>query len=132
MESHIIHTPSTDNTTQSSPDFVWQWAETLTKNDEFPAVSVDQGFQWVHGHRADQQTKKWIESLPMLSTPIKAALLAEDTRPRVEVCNEGILIIIRAVELVANMPEEMPSLRLWIDEKRLISLRNSVIMGPKQ
>jgi zinc transporter len=52
------------------------------------------------------------------------ALLADETRPRILPVGEGILLILRGVNLNENAsPEDMVSIRLWIDPHRIISLQ---------
>jgi len=51
-------------------------------------------------------------------------LLADETRPRVLPVGEGVLLILRGVNLNDNAsPEDMVSIRLWVDPYRIISLQ---------
>jgi zinc transporter len=52
------------------------------------------------------------------------ALLAEETRPRITQFDSGFLLTLRGVNLNENArPEDMVSIRLWVDEHRVISTR---------
>jgi len=52
------------------------------------------------------------------------ALLAEETRPRIEKNGDEALIILRGVNLNENeLPEDMVSIRLWVTKNKIISAR---------
>ena len=52
------------------------------------------------------------------------ALLAEETRPRIEKNGDEALIILRGVNLNENeLPEDMVSIRLWVTNNKIISAR---------
>lgn len=80
---------------------------------------------WVHFDANNQNTHKWIEDNTKYLDPFIAnALLADETRPRMTQINDGVLIILRGVNLNENSdPEDMVSIRLWIDNNRIISVR---------
>lgn len=80
---------------------------------------------WVHLDAAHDDTEAWLNAhLDYLDPVIVDALLADETRPRYEDIGKGALIILRGVNLNENAdPEDMVSLRLWVDEHRIISLR---------
>lgn len=80
---------------------------------------------WVHLDATHQDTAPWLhENLSYLDPFIAAALIAEETRPRVTVIGDGALIIIRGVNANAGAdPEDMISVRLWIDPHRIISVQ---------
>lgn len=80
---------------------------------------------WVHLDGNNSNTKKWLEKeVPYLDHLIVDALLAEETRPRAMEINNGLLIILREANLSANsQPEDMVSVRIWIDEKRVITVQ---------
>lgn len=52
------------------------------------------------------------------------ALLAEETRPRIETNGDEALLILRGVNLNENeLPEDMVSIRLWVTKNKIISAR---------
>jgi zinc transporter len=58
------------------------------------------------------------------------ALTAKETRPRSVVHKGGMLLILRGVNLNPGMdPEDMISLRFWIDENRIVTLRHRRVMA---
>lgn len=85
----------------------------------------DEKLAWVHMDVNHPDTKLWLEKeVSYLDPFIVDALLADETRPRVTEIGEGALIILRGVNLNQNAdPEDMVSIRLWIDKHRIISLQ---------
>ena len=80
---------------------------------------------WIHLDCNDPITESWLTSAITFPDELVAhALLAEDTRPRLEEFDNGTLIILRGVNLNENAdPEDMISVRLWIFGSNVISLR---------
>lgn len=80
---------------------------------------------WVHLDATAPETEPWLrENVDYLDTLIIDALLAEETRPRVTFFGQGAMVILRGMNLQENAdPEDMISIRLWIDESRIISIR---------
>ncbi|MAZ03296.1 MAG: zinc transporter ZntB [Sneathiella sp.] len=80
---------------------------------------------WVHLDLAHPDTKPWLDKeISYLDPFVVDALLAEETRPRVAEIGDGALVILRGVNLNENAdPEDMVSIRLWIDQARIISVQ---------
>ena len=85
----------------------------------------NEGLTWVHLDATNPQAHNWIrKEVDYLDHLIIDALTAEETRPRVTEFADGLLIILRGVNLSQNNdPEEMVSVRAWIDGDRIISLQ---------
>jgi zinc transporter len=91
-------------------------------------ISVEiknEGLAWVHLDADNEKTRSWLKKeVNYLDKIIVEALLADETRPRLVKFDNGSLIILRAVNLNANSaPEDMTSIRIWIDAQRIISLQ---------
>jgi zinc transporter len=80
---------------------------------------------WVHLDTNHPDTRDWVnQELAYLDPHITDALTAEETRPRASRIGDGLLLILRGVNLNENAdPEDMVSLRMWIDPHRIITLR---------
>ncbi|WP_340148847.1 zinc transporter ZntB [uncultured Sneathiella sp.] len=80
---------------------------------------------WVHLDLSHPDTKPWLDKeISYLDPFVVDALLAEETRPRVAEIGDGALVILRGVNLNENAdPEDMVSIRLWIDPARIISVQ---------
>lgn len=73
----------------------------------------------------EASSKKWADAeLTFLDPLTLDALFAEETRPRILEFDTGTLLILRGVNLNADAePEDMVSIRHWIDSSRIISVR---------
>jgi len=92
--------------------------------------SSDQGILWVHLDVADPQASGWLARQPGLSEIAIDTLLAGETRPRSLVSDSGILTVLRGVNLNPGAdPEDMVSIRVWIDEHRIISTRRRRLLS---
>lgn len=99
-------------------------AEPLT-GDAISHQLKDDALAWVHLDASHPETQSWLEQeIAYLDPFIIEALLEEETRPRMTQIENGVLVILRGVNLNENAdPEDMVSIRLWVDDHRIISLR---------
>lgn len=93
--------------------------------DQVSKFLSDDSLAWVHLDATHDDTHDWLkQNVSYLDHFILDALLAEETRPRITEFNDGILVILRGVNLNENaQPEDMISIRLWIDAHRIISVQ---------
>ena len=85
----------------------------------------DTGTIWIHLDYTHPDASKWLEEDSGLDPALIAAFTAEETRPRSVVSNGGLLVILRGVNLnPASDPEDMVSIRMWLDEHRIITTRH--------
>lgn len=93
-------------------------------------VPPTQGFMWLHFDRHSPETDDWIRNSAGLDEHISAALLAEETRPRCTPYETGFLLNLRGVNLNPDAnPEDMVSIRLWVEPHRVISNRRLRILA---
>lgn len=84
----------------------------------------DDSLLWVHLDRNSEFAQDWITSTSGVDSVIAAALLAKETRPRSFSTSSGLFVILRGINLnEGEKPHDMVSLRLWIEEHRVISVR---------
>ncbi|MCL7744108.1 zinc transporter ZntB [Guyparkeria hydrothermalis] len=77
---------------------------------------------WIQLNWEDRDDRAWLEDEAGVDELVADSLLAEDTRPRVVEHENGLILILRGVNLNPGQdPEDMISLRLWFDGERLIS-----------
>ncbi len=115
MTSPIIHAYDFDGNGGGTPITDTKQASEKIKQDQLA---------WVHLDANHVDTKPWLEGeLSYLDPFVVSALLADETRPRVTEIDEGAIIILRGVNLNKDAaPEDMVSIRLWVDRKRIISV----------
>ena len=80
---------------------------------------------WVHLSARSAGARRWLERDAQLpDETLIDALLAEDTRPRMQSREDGVLLILRGVNLNDNAePEDMVSIRIWVENRRFISVQ---------
>ena len=92
----------------------------------------EDGIIWLHFERDHAAAANWVNRESGLDSFVTEALLEEETRPRVEPVNDGLLIILRGV--CATAPDEasekqtdidLVPLHMWVDANKVISLRDS-------
>lgn len=92
----------------------------------------DHGTLWLHFERDHAAASEWVRTKGGFDPLVADALLEEETRPRVESVDDGLLIILRGVcaappQEAEAVPEEVDlvPLHIWADERRLVTLRES-------
>ncbi len=97
----------------------------LSWPDLTPGADAAQSPVWIHLERTAPEAVRWLRESASLDPLVCDALLAEETRPRAEVIGPGLLVILRGVNLNPGAdPDDMVSLRMWADERRVITLRH--------
>lgn len=92
--------------------------------DAVESWSPQQGLLWVHLDLNVEETHAWVRTKSGLDPSMAEALLAEETRPRSEPGVNGLLAILRGVNTNPGAdPEDMVSVRIWIESDRIISMR---------
>lgn len=88
------------------------------------------GALWVHLDAKSDGVDHWLRDKAGLDPVVVDALLASETRPRCEPFAEGVLLILRGVNLNPGAdPEDMVSIRIWADAERVISTRLRHLMA---
>jgi zinc transporter len=94
--------------------------------DGLPAsdAAPDSAYVWTHLHVHQAGGRDWLTKEARLEARVVSALMAVETRPRILITEAGFMIILRAMNLhEGEDPEEMISLRMWIDDRRVITTR---------
>ncbi|WP_431320219.1 CorA family divalent cation transporter [Rhizobium sp. YTU87027] len=91
----------------------------------------EDGIIWLHFERNHAAAADWINRESGLDSFVREALLEEETRPRVEPVDDGLLIILRGVcatapdeELEKQTDIDLVPLHMWVDVDKVISLRD--------
>jgi zinc transporter len=79
---------------------------------------------WIHLDYEGDTAQRWLHDSG-IDAIIQQALLSEDPRPRSLQHGDGLLLIVRVINDNAGAdPEDMVSLRMWIETDRIVSLRH--------
>lgn len=90
----------------------------------------EHGCLWLHFDFEDTDVGEWLRQHSGLSELAVDALLSEETRPRTQVQRNQLLLALRGVNLnPGSDPEDMVSIRLWTDGKRVISTRRRPLLS---
>lgn len=90
------------------------------------------GFLWLHMDATHPETHAWLKNNPRVPIEIADALIAEETRPRCEEVEQGLLLNLRGVNLNPGAdPEDMVSLRAWLADGLLVTTRRRPLMAIK-
>lgn len=88
------------------------------------------GSLWAHLDRSDAASRDWLSQRSGLEPVVVQALLAEETRPRSVPIGDGLLVVLRGVNLNPGAdPDDMVSVRLWLERGRVLSVRQRRVMA---
>ena len=89
-----------------------------------------QGVTWVHLDVNDAASRSWLSEHSDLEPAIVDALLAGETRPRSFSTSNGLLVVLRGVNTnPGEDPEDMVSVRIWIEQDRIVSTRRRRLLS---
>lgn len=98
--------------------------------DEIQSWSKDQGILWVHLDYTTKKAKNWLLKESGLDKITARAMIAEESRPRCVITSGGILTFLRSVNSNPGQdPEDMVSIRTWIDRDRIITTRHRRLLS---
>ncbi len=86
----------------------------------------EDGFLWIHLDRRAKESRRWLREESGIAPSICEILLSEEgLRPRSRAFADDELVILRGVNLNPGAkPDDMVTIRLWIESDRAISLRH--------
>ncbi|WP_105167493.1 zinc transporter ZntB [Pseudoalteromonas sp. T1lg23B] len=85
---------------------------------------------WLHFDYSANDTIEWLKAQPFLEEWEWQALTTDETRPRVTQAQYGLLLFLRGVNLNPQQsPEDMVSIRCFVNENLLITFRKRQLMS---
>lgn len=85
----------------------------------------EDGFLWIHLERDDPVAAQWVREGSGIDPLVALALLADESRPRVEDVDDNLMVVLRGVNVGDESGEtELVPIHVWSDAHRLISLRD--------
>jgi len=96
----------------------------------FRPTKNDQDVLWLHLDVNDDASRSWLQTDSGLDPTIVDTLLADETRPRSFSTDHGLLVVLRGVNSNPGQdPEDMVSIRVWIEQSRIISTRRRRLLS---
>ncbi len=93
-------------------------AQLLPLSDNTPSP----GPVWIHLNYSQPEVQDWIRSQADIDSTVQDTLLAEVTRPRALILDQGLLLTLRGINHNPGQePDDMIGIRLWITPRRIIS-----------
>lgn len=103
------------------------WAEA---RDWTPAT--DDEVLWLHICRNVDHVQQWLEGSLSISEPTAELLVSDQTRPRAFREGSTLVATLRGINFNPGAePEDMVSLQLWSDGRRLVTLRRHPLQTPR-
>jgi len=98
--------------------------------DEVYSWRQDNGFLWVHLDFSQPLAQQWLNERSGLDDVVAEALQADDTRPRSSVMKNGLLVMLRGVNMNQGAdPEDMVAIRIWVEDCRVITTRKRRLLS---
>jgi zinc transporter len=87
---------------------------------------------WLHLDNASDRAQSWLHEKSGIPAPVVGALLAKESRPRSLRIDDGLLVILRGINLNEGAePEDMVALRMWVEPHRIVTVRYERLMTPR-
>lgn len=91
---------------------------------EIAAWQPVDGLIWIHLDYSHPNSLRWMREESGIEPIVQHVLTSDESRPRCERFETGLLAILRGVNLNPGAdPEDMVSIRVWLEENRIISCR---------
>ena len=102
------------------------------------AATVDKSFEsvtpphWAHIDYSSEQARGWLAARGLEPFVIDT-LIRNESRPNMVAVDDGLLIVLRGINRNAGAdPEDMVSLRIWIERDRMISVRQRQVIAARE
>jgi len=83
------------------------------------------GALWLNLDYTAADVQRWLAERSAIDPVVRDALLDDDPRPRAAAHGDALLLIVRAINLNQGAaPEDMLSIRAWVEPRRMVTLRH--------
>lgn len=98
--------------------------------DQLQEFWENEDILWIHLDYTSQRVQEWLQHHSGLDEHLCEALVSTETRPRSVVLKEGMQVNMRGINHnPGEDAEDMVSLRMWLEEKRIITLRQRRLLA---
>ncbi len=88
---------------------------------------------WLHVCRNRPGVQEWLESQLKIPEPTAELLVSDQTRPRAFAEGETLVATLRGINFnPGTQPEDMISMQVWCDGRRLVTLRRYPLQTPRK
>jgi len=106
--------------------------QALQESDISRPIAAD-GLRWIYLDFSKPKGRDWLQDQSGISSTVLDAMLDDDIRPRTLQTPEGVLVILRGVNLNPGEDvEDMVSIRVWLEPNRIIATRRRRVMSVQQ
>jgi len=92
--------------------------------------SENDGLLWIHLDYTREHAIEWLKTESGLDELVVSALVSEDPRPRSTAMFDGLLVMMRGVNMNPGAdPEDMVSIRMWVTDNRIITTRKRKLLS---
>ncbi|WP_121627466.1 zinc transporter ZntB [Poseidonibacter antarcticus] len=98
--------------------------------EQLDEYTPSMGILWVHFDYTQEQSIDWITNKSNIDPIAVDALLSQTTRPRTTILKDSLILALRGINLNPNSdPEDMISIRLYINENIIISTKKRDLLS---
>lgn len=99
--------------------------------EDVPRAFAEEALTWVHFDANDPELPAWLEeNVRDIDETALDALTQSETRPWAGQIGNDLLVVLRTVNLTVGMDrEDMLGIRVWADQRRIITMSRSPIMA---
>jgi zinc transporter len=93
--------------------------------EEVAAWRAEDGALWLTLDYTEADVVHWLEHAAGLDYVVREALLEPDPRPRAVPHGDALLLVVRGINANhGSQPEDMISIRMWIEPRRILTIRH--------
>jgi zinc transporter len=97
--------------------------------DEVREHIADEQILWVDLNLNNEDARRWLMRKSTMDKTIVQNLLAGETRPRALATGDGLLVVLRGVNLNPGAdPEDMVAVRVWLQKNLIITSRRRRVL----
>jgi zinc transporter len=99
-------------------------------DQEVAEWTPDTGLLWVDLDLANEQAQRWLDKDSGLDPGIAAILLTVETRPRALVEGDGLIVVLRGINMNPGaVPDDMVGVRMWLSQSLIITSRRRQVLS---
>lgn len=99
-------------------------------DDEVASWSETDGVLWVDCDQNNKRASKWLAHYGDIDDSVRAILLAGETRPRSISDADGLVIIMRGINMNPGaVPDDMVAVRIFMDKSRIITSHRRKVLS---